>query len=164
MSHSRSDSKRLAVLEAYKTKPITSRRKPKTANPDVIRTLSPYRFSPQKKFEHVPTIAFGGKGHSPQGLETWWTGPPSLAGEASSPAQRRLSDARNYTASYQRRSSYPKTAELDEIIRSHSEKIKPHEALEYVKVRKWLPVDRHNPEEKANYTATTVLLQSLRST
>ena len=84
-----------------------------------IRSLSPMRISPERKFDHVHTSVFGGRTHAPavpRGSDNDWCNKGLvLAGESSTAAIRRLSNPSNYTASYKKMRSFPHTAEISEL-------------------------------------------------
>ena len=84
-----------------------------------IRSLSPMRVSPERKFDHVHTSVFGGRTHTPsvpRGSDNDWCNKGLvLAGESSSAAIRRLSNPSNYTASYKKMRSFPNAVEISEL-------------------------------------------------
>ena len=141
-------SRREALIEKYVARPRTHQLALDQADA-TIRTSSPVRYPPARRFEHVVTSAFGAGGEPaiPKGADNdWCTKGLVIAGESCSPVLRRLSHPTNYTQSYAKRRSYPHVVDLQELPAFPRYSERDTEFLESIKIRKFIAEERRNPE------------------
>ena len=144
----RPKSRREALIEKYVARPRTHQLALDQADA-TIRTSSPVRDPPARRFEHVVTSAFGAGGEPaiPKGADNdWCTKGLVIAGESCSPVLRRLSHPTNYTQSYAKRRSYPHVVDLQELPAFPRYSERDTEFLESIKIRKFIAEERRNPE------------------
>ena len=162
----RPKSRREALIEKYVERPRTHQLALEQADTTCIRTGSPVRYSPARRFEHVVTSVFGAGGSPkiPKGADNdWCTKGLVIAGESCSPVLQRLSHPTNFTKSYTKRRSYPHVADINELTAFPRYSERDTEYLESLRIRKFVAEERRNPEVCASSHAFCLNVQSNRN-
>ena len=162
----RPKSRREALIEKYVERPRTHQLALEQADTTCIRTGSPVRYSPARRFEHVVTSVFGAGGSPkiPKGADNdWCTKGLVIAGESCSPVLQRLSHPTNFTKSYTKRRSYPHVADINELTAFPRYSERDTEYLESLRIRKFVAEERRNPEVCASSHPFCLNVQSNRN-